>query len=34
MQTFTEQYYINEKTFALVCQFLFPDKDKNQYYYS
>ena len=25
MQTFTEQFYVNKKTFALVSQFLFPD---------
>ena len=25
MQTFTEQFYVNEKTFALVSQILFPD---------
>ena len=24
MQTFTEQFYVNEKTFALVIQILFP----------
>ena len=24
MQTFTEQFYVNEKTFALVSQILFP----------
>ena len=28
MQTFTEQFYINEKTFALVGQILFPDLSK------
>ena len=25
MQTFTEQFYVNKKMFALVSQFLFPD---------
>ena len=28
MQTFTEQFYINHKTFALVSQILFPDREK------
>ena len=25
MQTFTEQFYVNEETFALVSQILFPE---------